>query len=161
MRVAVGSDERTAATDTVVQELESRGFQVELCGALREGDDPNWPVVAQRVAQRVTEGACAQGVLLCWTGTGVCMAANKVPGARAALCGDAPTAAGARRWNDANILCLSLRLTTSQLAKEILEAWLAATPDAAEGPNMERLKEMDRRLARRLGHARSRQPSPL
>lgn len=150
MRIAIGSDERTALTDTVVEELQRRGFQVELHGALRQGDDPSWPVAAQRVAQRVAEQACEQGILFCWTGTGVAMSANKVPGARAALCTDAATAAGARRWNDANILCMSLRLTAPQVAEEMLDAWLSTAPDESERRNIEYVKELDRQRAGKL-----------
>ena len=123
MRIAVGSDERTHLTDGVVQELESRGHQVELCGALGPGGPHLWPKVAEAVAERVASGRSQQGVLFCWTGTGVSLAANKVPGIRAALCRDAETARGARRWNDANILVMSLRATPEVVANEILEAW--------------------------------------
>ncbi|MBI2165450.1 MAG: RpiB/LacA/LacB family sugar-phosphate isomerase [Chloroflexi bacterium] len=143
MRVAVGSDEQTSTTDAVVEELRRREAKVELFGALAQGDDTSWPEVARRVAEQVSQGRCSQGLLFCWTGTGVSMAANKVPGARAALCVDAATAAGARRWNDANILCMSLRLTTPALAIEMLEAWFSASPEASEGENIERLKALD------------------
>lgn len=143
MRIAVGSDEATALTASVIEELRRRGHEIVLFGALREGDNPNWPVVAQRVGQAVASGQCQHGILFCWTGTGVCMAANKVPGVRAALCPDAPTATGARRWNDANVLCMSLRLTTPALAQEILDAWFSAQPDASEQANIDLLKEWD------------------
>lgn len=143
MRIAVGSDEATPLTASVIEELRRRGHEIVLFGALREGDNPNWPVVAQKVGQAVASGACQQGILFCWTGTGVCMAANKVPGVRAALCVDAPTAAGARRWNDANVLCMSLRLTTPPVAQEILDAWFSAQPDASEQANIDLLKGMD------------------
>ena len=145
MKFAVGSDERTYLTDWVVEELERRGMEVELHGALREGDDPQWPHVAQKVAQNVAEGRCQQGILFCWTGTGVSMAANKVPGVRAALCIDAETTRGARLWNDANVLCMSLRLTSPQVAQEILDAWTSTTePDASEQQNVEQVIRMDR-----------------
>src|SRR6266481_10048664 len=104
MRLAVGSDEKCSLTDTVVQYLKSQGHELELFGPLV--DEPlTWPDVAIKAAQRVSEGACDSGVLFCWTGTGVSIAANKVPGIRAALCTDPETARGARKWNDANILC--------------------------------------------------------
>ena len=106
MRIAVGSDERTELPEAVVADLVRRGMEPELHGALAPGDDPNWPVVANAVATRVASGEVPQGIVFCWTGTGVSMAANKVPGARAALCADAATADGARRWNDANIAWL-------------------------------------------------------
>lgn len=140
--IAVGSDERTVLTDCVVESLRKRGFAVLLHGALGV-EDPRWPVVARQVAERVASGVCGQGMLFCWTGTGVAMAANKVPGARAALCVDAETARGARRWNDANILCMSLRLTSLAMADEILDSWFAAAPDESELPNIQLVKAMD------------------
>ena len=96
------------------------------------------------MGEKVAGGQADQGVLFCWTGTGVSMAANKVPGVRAALCGDAETARGARAWNDANVLCLSLRATSPVIAKEILDAWFAAEPDPTEAENVRRVEEMDR-----------------
>lgn len=126
MRIAVGSDERTFLTDRVLLELSRRGAEVELYGALSpEGRDSLWPQVGRNVAQRVASGACQEGILFCWTGTGVSIAANKVPGVRAALCADATTAAGARRWNHANVLVMSLRLTSPEVAKEMLDAWFS------------------------------------
>ncbi len=124
MKLAVGSDERTHTTDAVIDELNKRGHQVELFGPLRGGNE-SWVVVAQQVAERVAHGDADEGVLFCWTGTGVSIAANKVPGIRAALCQDAETARGARLWNRANVLCLSLRATSEIVAKEILDAWFA------------------------------------
>ncbi|MBI4233003.1 MAG: RpiB/LacA/LacB family sugar-phosphate isomerase [Chloroflexi bacterium] len=144
MRVAVGSDAKNVLADVVVSYLVQRGIEAELHGALRPGDDANWPTVATAVAKRVAQGTCQQGILFCWTGTGVSIAANKIPGARAALCADAATAAGARRWNDANILCMSLRLTSPEVGKEILEAWLTATPEESERENIQRVKALDR-----------------
>lgn len=126
VRIAVGSDERTHLTERVVEQLRSRGLEVELHGALSpEGRESLWPQVGHNVARRVASGACQEGILFCWTGTGVSIAANKVPGVRAALCADAATAAGAKRWNHANVLVMSLRLTSPQVAKEILDAWFA------------------------------------
>jgi ribose 5-phosphate isomerase B len=72
------------------------------------------------------------GVVCCFTGTGVAMAANKVPGVRAALCIDAETARGARQWNDANVLALSLRLTTAELGHEVIDAFFRSGPDGSE-----------------------------
>lgn len=122
MKIAVGSDEKTHLTDAVVQELKKRGHEVELVGPLKD-ESMDWPRVAEKVAECVTQGTADEGVLFCWTGTGVSMAANKVPGIRAALCHDAETAKGARLWNRANVLCLSLRATPEIVAKEILDAW--------------------------------------
>jgi ribose 5-phosphate isomerase B len=128
MRIAVGSDEAGLVPETVITDLRNRGCDVVLAGALVEGDDPRWPAVGYRIGTMVAEGECDEGVLFCYTGTGVSMAANKVSGVRAALCGDAQTAAGAKRWNHANVLVMSLRATSQEEAKEILDAWFS-TPD--------------------------------
>jgi ribose 5-phosphate isomerase B len=151
LRIAFGSDERTHRTEFVEQELRSRGHQVELVGP-PAGEPMQWTDVARTVAERVSSAEADQGVLCCWTGTGVSMAANKVPAVRAALCGDAETARGARAWNDANLLCLSLRATTEAVAGEILEAWFSASHDVSEAENMEKLKELDKHYrAREIG----------
>ena len=144
MRIAVGSDERTRLTDFVVARLKSLGHEVELHGPLA-GEELAWPDVAEQVAKRVATGQCPQGILFCWTGTGVSIAANKLPGVRAALCADAETARGARRWNDANVLCLSLRLTSEAVAQEILEAWFSAEPDSSEAENVAKVTALERR----------------
>ena len=144
MRVAVGSDERTDLTDRVLKDLKSKGAEVELYGALNPEDDPRWPQVARQVAENVANGRCQQGILFCSTGTGVSMAANKVAGVRAALCSDAETARGARLWNDANVLCMSLRLTSPQVAGEILDAWSSTiTIDETERENIDQVNRMD------------------
>jgi ribose 5-phosphate isomerase B len=144
MRIAFGSDERNALTDAITSELRRRGHEVALAGP-PAGEAIAWAEVGERVGRAVASSEAEQGVLCCWTGTGVSMAANKVPGVRAALCGDAETARGARRWNDANVLCLSLRTTTETLAKQILDAWFEAQPDPSEAANIERVRELDRR----------------
>jgi ribose 5-phosphate isomerase B len=149
MKLAVGSDERTHLTDAVVAELDKRGHQVELFGPLRD-EKRAWPQVAQQVAEQVARGQADEGVLFCWTGTGVALAANKVPGIRAALCHDAETAKGARLWNRANILCLSIRATTEAIAGEILDAWLA-TPlgtDAVDVECVAAVGEIERKYMR-------------
>ena len=145
MKLSVGSDERTHLTDWVVGNLERRGMVLNLHGALKAGEDSRWPEVAKRVAREVTDGQCEQGVLFCWTGTGVSMAANKVPGVRAALCADAETARGARMWNDANVLCMSLRIISPQVAEEILNAWYSTVQvDETELDNIDQVNRMDR-----------------
>ena len=126
MQLAIGSDERTHVTDTVVQRLQDDGHSLTLFGPLN-GDEEAWPNIAQQVAEAVASRTAEEGILFCWTGTGVSIAANKVPGIRAALCGDSETARGARLWNNANVLCLSLRRITEALAGEILEAWFSTT----------------------------------
>jgi ribose 5-phosphate isomerase B len=155
MRIAVGSDERTHVTDAVVEELRRRGHQVETLGPLpgvpagQAGEPLQWADVAREVAERVAAGGADQGVLFCWTGTGVSIAANKVSGVRAALCWDAETARGARLWNDANVLCLSLRSTSETVAREILDAWLSTeAPDPSEAENIEKVRALDRERAR-------------
>ena len=144
MKFSVGSDGLTDLTDRIVKELEIRRFDVDLHGALKAGEDSRWPEVARRVAEDVSEGRSDQGLLFCWTGTGVSIAANKVPGVRAALCVDAETAKGARMWNDANVLCMSLRLTSPQVAMEILDVWFSTNSiDESERGNIEQVNDMD------------------
>ncbi len=128
MRIAVGSDEATEFTRAVMDDLTDRGHEIVPFGALREPEDDSWPNVGRGVGEAVARGDCDFGIVCCWTGTGVSIAANKVPGVRAALCGDAQTAAGARTWNDANVLAMSLRATSPGVAKEMLDAWFAAAP---------------------------------
>src|SRR5438874_2255337 len=134
MRIAFGTDEPTPLTAAVVAELERHGHEVsEVARA-----EP-WPDVGRRVGEAVASGRAERGVVCCWTGTGVSMAANKVPGVRAALCTDAETARGARRWNDANVLALSLRLTSPVVAREMLEAFLGTEPDPDERETIARV----------------------
>ncbi len=131
MKLIVGSDERTHMTDALVEELRRRGHDIELVGPL--ADEPlQWPEVGRTVGEAVAQGRAEQGIVCCWTGTGVSIAANKVPGIRAALCSDAETARGARRWNHANVLALSLRLTSEIVAREILDAWFSASEEAVD-----------------------------
>src|SRR5438067_9989232 len=131
MRIAIGSDEKTRVTDVVTEYLQNKGIEVEPHGPLN-GTPMDWADVAKSVAERVASGGVDQGVLFCWTGTGVSIAANKVAGVRAALCSDAETARGARKWNDANVLVMSLRATPEAVAREICDAWLETGPDEAE-----------------------------
>ncbi|MFM8304086.1 MAG: RpiB/LacA/LacB family sugar-phosphate isomerase [Actinomycetota bacterium] len=139
MRVALGSDEVTPLTDAVIVDLEQRGHEVVRVGP-PAGDDEQWAAVGRRVGELVAGGHCATGVLFCWTGTGASIAANKVAGVRAALCGDAVTAAGARRWNDANVLVISLRATSAPVAAEMLDAWFSTGPDPGEAANIAALE---------------------
>ena len=139
MRVAVGSDEQTLLTDAVAEDLRARGHEVVLVGP-PGGQDKQWAEVGREVGELVAAGECETAVLFCWTGTGASIAANKVPGVRAALCTDAATAGGARRWNDANVVVMGLRLTSPDLAHEMLDAWFSATPDPGEAANVARLE---------------------
>lgn len=148
MRVAIGSDEKTHLTDALVQAVQKHGHAVELVGPLK-GESLSWAQVAEQVAIRVAHGTVDEGIVCCWTGTGVSIAANKVLGIRAALCHDAETARGARLWNRANVLCLSLRATSEVVAYEILDAWFHTLPgtDPGDVASVEYVGEIERRLA--------------
>ena len=135
MRIAFGTDEATALTDAVKQHLADGGHNVVAAAA----EGAPWPDVGRAVGEAVVDGSAEVGVVCCWTGTGVSIAANKVPGVRAALCTDAETARGARRWNDANVLALSLRLVSSEVATEMLDAFLATEPDPGESAEIAKL----------------------
>ena len=139
MKVVLGSDERTPLTDAVAEDLARRGHDVDLVGP-PAGDSIEWAEVGRRVGERVVEREADTGVLFCWTGTGASIAANKVAGVRAALCTDASTAEGARKWNDANVLVMSLRLANPTLASEMLDAWFSTQPDPSEKANIEKLE---------------------
>src|SRR5689334_19846964 len=149
MRLAVGSDERTNLTDKVIALLREQGHVLTLYGPL-DDQQALWPEVAQVVAEQVAEGQVDEGVLFCWTGTGVSIAANKVPGIRAALCADAETARGARRWNDANALVMSLRATPEAVAREICDVWLETGPDEAERATIAKIESPHPALAREI-----------
>ena len=147
-RAVVGSDMAHDTALAVAAHLRSRGFAVVGAGALAGGATP-WPDVAEEVARLVAEGAVDTAVVCCWTGTGVSIAANKVPGVRAALCADPDTARGARRWNDANVLALALATTTPELAGDIVDAWLdAGDVDDGERANIARVSALEQRYAR-------------
>jgi ribose 5-phosphate isomerase B len=144
VRVAVAADERVGVAEPLVEELRKRGHEPLVHGALSDEERDDWAWAAEAAARDVLEGRAEQAVVCCWTGTGASIAANKVPGIRAALCGDAATAAGARRWNDANVLALSLRATSDAELSEILDAWFAASPspEAEDRANVAHLDEI-------------------
>ena len=133
MKLVVASDEKTHLTDFVVDYLKKKGHKVTLLGDLVEKNG-KWVEIGQEAAKKVITGKVNQGVLFCWSGTGICMAANKVKGIRAALCWDAETARLARKWDDANVICISLNATSKKAAREILEAWFSTKFDE-EGLN--------------------------
>ncbi|MEU8749381.1 RpiB/LacA/LacB family sugar-phosphate isomerase [Streptomyces chartreusis] len=145
MRISVSSDMDEPVARSLVAELRERGHEVVTYGALSPGSDPQWAACSEAAAREVAAGTADQAVVCCWTGTGASIAANKVPGVRAALCTDAYTADGARRWNDANVLALGLRLTSEPLLKEILDAWFAAEAgtDAEDRENVARIERLD------------------
>src|SRR4051812_31042163 len=144
MRISVAADERGGVAEAVVGELRRRGHDVRTHGALTDGERDDWAWASEAAARDVAEGRADQAVVCCWTGTGASIAANKVGGVRAALCGDAATAEGARRWNDANVLAPSLRTTSPALLAEILDVWSAAAPweDAADQANVRHVAEI-------------------
>jgi ribose 5-phosphate isomerase B len=146
MRIAVSADERTGIADAVVDELRRRGHEPLVHGALSDEERDDWAWCSEAAARDVADGRAAQAVVCCWTGTGASIAANKVPGIRAALCADAQTAEGARKWNDANVLALSLRMTSEAELGEILDAWFAAGPstDDDDAANVAHLGDIER-----------------
>lgn len=137
MRISLAADELTGIATELPAELERRGHEVIVHGALAEGERHDWAWASELAARDVAESRAEQAVVCCWTGTGASIAANKVAGVRAALCADAATAAGARRWNDANVLALSLRATSEAELREILDAWFSGSrPTRAPTPTI-------------------------
>jgi ribose 5-phosphate isomerase B len=145
MRIAVAADERVGIAEAVVEELRKRGHEPLPHGALSDEERDDWAWASEAAARDVAEGRAEQAIVCCWTGTGASIAANKVPGVRAALCQDAQTAEGARKWNDANALALSLRATSEAELAEILDAWFAgnASPEDEDRANVEHLGEIE------------------
>jgi ribose 5-phosphate isomerase B len=144
VRISVAADERTGVAEQVVEELRRRGHEPLLHGALNDGERDDWAWSSEAAARDVAEGRADQGIVACWTGTGASIAANKVAGVRAALCADADTARGARRWNDANVLALSLRATSPAVLEEILDGWFEAAPsdEADDAANIRHVDEI-------------------
>src|SRR5829696_8401837 len=153
MRIAVSSDGRTGVASALVDALRARGHEPLLHGALAEEQRDDWAWASESAARDVADGRAEQAVVCCWTGTGASIAANKVRGIRAALCADAATAEGARRWNDANVLALSLRTTSEAVLQEILDAWFSAepSPDADDTANVEHLARIETEIGPRHG----------
>lgn len=133
MKFLVGTDEARPVVEHVAARLRERGHEVTVLPA------GTWGEMAIGVGERVAKGEFDQGIVCCWTGTGASIAANKVKGIRAALCTDAATAAGARKWNDANVLALSLRLLSEPVATEIVDAWLDNAYSGSEDESLARL----------------------
>ena len=145
MKIAVAADERVGVADSLIEELRKRGHDPLPHGALAEDERVDWAWASEAAARDVAEGRADQAIVCCWTGTGASIAANKVDGVRAALCLDAQTADGARKWNDANTLAISLRATSEAELAEILDAWFGGEPsgDAEDTANVEHLAEME------------------
>jgi len=150
MRIAVSADERVPLVDEVLDDLESRGHDVDYCGPDRGGTSMDWPDVTLEAVRQVTGGRADEAIVMCWTGTGSSIVANKVPGIRAALCHDAETARGARIWNHANVLVLSLRATSGPIVKEILDRWFdtAFSDDEWNLRQIARLREIEKDVGR-------------
>jgi ribose 5-phosphate isomerase B len=146
MRVSVAADELTGVAQSLPEKLRRRGHEPILHGAYADDERPDWAWASESAARDVAEGHAEQAIVACWTGTGASIAANKVPGIRAALCGDAATAEGARRWNDANVLALSLRLTSPAELDEILDAWFSGSSSDApdDVDNVVHVQEIER-----------------
>jgi ribose 5-phosphate isomerase B len=142
MRISVAADERTGVAQAVVDELRRRGHEPIVHGALNDAERDDWAWASEAAARDVADGRADQGVVCCWTGTGASIAANKVGGVRAALCADAETARGARRWNDANVLAISLRSTSEALLEEILDAWFDGAP-SDESDDVANIRHVD------------------
>lgn len=142
----MAADDLTGVASLLTQEIERRGHETLAHGALHEHERDDWAWASEAASRDVAEGRAEQAIVCCWTGTGACIAANKVPGVRAALCGDAVTAQEARRWNDANVLALSLRTTSEALLGEILDAWFSGEPSSAPDyvSNIAHLAEIER-----------------
>lgn len=153
MKIAVGSDSKTYLTDFVIRDLKKRGHKIGLFGTLRKGKKVPWPKVGQEVGEKVVSGGYDQGILFCWTGTGVSIAANKIPGIRAALCFDAKIAEGARKYNDANILVMSLRLTSENSAKEILDSWFKTKFNKKKQDRLKMVREIEKKYFKQKGLA--------
>jgi ribose 5-phosphate isomerase B len=143
MKIALCSDEPYLVNDLCREELERRGYEVLCFGATKSGKEENWAEVARAAALSIKQGECDEGIFFCYTGTGISIAANKIPGIRAALCVDAQTAANARIWNHANVLALSNRLITSDLLKEILSAWFSTPIDPRAQAAVDELNRID------------------
>ena len=144
MKISVAADELTGVADAVVEELRKRGHEPIVHGALSAEERDDWAWASEAAARDVAEGRADQGVVACWTGTGASIAANKVPGIRAALCGDAETARGSRKWNDANVLALSLRTTSPAVLEEIFDGWFESGPskDSDDVANVRHVDEI-------------------
>jgi len=145
MRIAVSTDERTPIVDAVLSELERRGHEVAYFGPEPDDSSVDWTDVTLEAVSRVRDAEADEAIVMCWTGTGCTIVANKVPGIRAALCHDAETARGARVWNHANVLALSLRATPEPVMKEILDRWFG-TPFSEDDWNrrqIQRVREIE------------------
>src|SRR5262249_51344057 len=146
MKIAVAADERVGVAEAILDELRKRGHEPIPHGALADGERDDWAWASEAAARDIAEGRAEQAIVCCWTGTGASIAANKIHGVRAALCLDAQSADGARKWNDANALAISLRATSEAELAEILDAWFGAAPstNSDDTANVEHIAEIER-----------------
>ena len=141
MKIAFGADDENETTQAVVDCLARAGHEV-----VSATTSEQWPEIGEAVGRAVADGTADRGVVMCWTGTGTAIAANKVPGVRAALAWEPWIAKGARLWNDANVLALSLKRLAPDVAVEVVQAFLETTePDPGEAENVARLAALERR----------------
>ena len=137
MKVAFGCDHGGfVLRDTIVALLAELGHELNDCGT-KDGSAVDYPDIAAAVCRLVVEGGCRMGILVCGTGIGISMAANRNPAIRAALCTDGFSARMSREHNDANILCLGGRVTGPGVAEDIVRTWLAA--EFAGGRHLRRI----------------------
>lgn len=151
MKISISADTTIGIAPSIAQWVIDMGHEVILHGALDPQGNPEWAWASERAARDVADGRADQAIVCCTTGTGATIAANKVTGVRAALCNDAFTAAGARKWNDANALGISLRQTSESEMKEILEAWFGAVGDPAQADNIAHVNRLDASAAALTG----------
>jgi ribose 5-phosphate isomerase B len=137
MRFLIGSDEARPVIEHLAARIRERGHEAVI------SPTSTWGEMAIAIAKRVAAKEFDQGIVCCWTGTGASIAANKVPTIRAALCNDATTAAGARKWNDANVLALSLRLLSEPVASEIIDAWIDTPYSGSEDESLARIRSTE------------------
>jgi len=147
MKIAVSTDEHTHLVDVILEELKKRGHEIVYYGPSQDGEEADWPDVTLEAVEQVSKKNADEAIVMCWTGTGCSIVANKVPGIRAALCHDAETARGARIWNHANVLALSLRATPELILHEILDRWFDTpySDDAWNLRQIERVSEIEKK----------------
>jgi len=140
-KIAVSSDEHGPLVEPLLKLLHERGYEPIFFGPKKGEDSHDWPLVTQAAIDLIVHGEVEEAIIMCWTGTGCSIVANKMPGIRAALCLDAKTAEGARIWNHANVLALSQRVTSPAILEEILNAWFE-TPFSADPWNVTQIKHI-------------------
>ena len=126
-KIAVSCDEYGFLVDVLLDALCERGLEPIYFGPRKGDAAQDWPLVTQQAIDCIQQGKCREAIVMCWTGTGCSIVANKGSGIRAALCHDAATARGARIWNHANVLALSVRATSEAILTEVLDAWFSTS----------------------------------